>query len=258
MSDYVQRGSGTVVGQTSEQYSPSNWTLTEPIEGLRADIDILAAAYRGTGVAYTITPLEGPSARLEVQYQGSISPTEDPITTQWKFQSKGTLVPVEEHPTFVGNLNTLIAGWEAVDENNVALGLRTLGDYLGGTSTDDLDAGKLADIQLPANGLVDFCRMIMGGTKSYLRPEPVLVVVRTYQPTAVYVPDTATVGTVYTNTQLSTALNTIPAAIYAKMPTGEWLAEEVELDYQTDGTKVVTMTFRYALVWDSALYVHAP
>lgn len=84
-----------------------------------------------------------------------------------------------------------------------------------------------------------------------------MVVVDTYQPTAAFVPDSATVGTVYTNSQLNTALG-IPAAVYAKMPTGEWLAEEVDLDYQTDGTKVVTQTFRYAVKWDTDLYTHAP
>ena len=257
MSDYTQRGDTTSTGQTSEQWSPSNWTITQPIEGLRSSIDTLAAVYRGSGIAYTITPLEGPSARLEVQYQGSTTPTEDPVTTQWKFSSKGTLVPIEEHPTFVESLETLITGWEAIDENNVNLGLRTLADYLVGTSTDDLDAGKLADIQDPGNGLVPFTRKILGGTKSYLRPEPVLVVVDTYQPTAAFVPDSATVGTVYTNSQLNTALG-IPSAVYAKMPTGEWLAEEVDLDYQTDGTKVVTQTFRYAVKWDADLYTHAP
>jgi len=258
MSDYKQRGDATTVGQTHEQYSPSNWTITEPIEGLRADIDILAATYRGTGVAYTITPLEGPSARLEVQYQGSTTPTEDPVTTQWKFSSKGTLVPIEEHPTFVESVEFLIDWWyTGGGENEVNLGLRTLGDYLGGTNTDDLDPVRLAEIQDPGYGLVPFTRKILGGTKSYLRPEPVLVVVDTYQPTAAFVPDSATVGTVYTNSQLNTALG-IPAAVYAKMPTGEWLAEEVDLDYQTDGTKVVTQTFRYAVKWDTDLYTHAP
>lgn len=257
MSDYVQRGSTTVAGQTAEQWSPSNWTITAPVEGLRADIDSLASIYRGAGIAYTIMPMEGPSARLEVQYQGSVTPSESPVTTQWKFSSKGTLVPVEEHPTFVDNLDTLISGWAAIDENNVALGLRTLSEYLGGTSTDDLDAGKLADIQEPTNGLVAFTRKIMGGTKSYLRPEPVLVVVATYQPSAAFIPDSAIVGTVYTSSQLSTALG-IPSGVYAKMPVGQWLAEEVDFDFQSDGTKVVTQTFRYALVWDTDLYVHAP
>lgn len=256
MSDYVQRGDATTTGQTAEQWSPSNWTITQPIEGLRADIDALASVYRGSGIAYVITPLEGPSARLEVQYQGAVTPTEDPVSTQWKFTSKGTLVPIEEHPTFVANLDLLITGWESIDENNVALGLRTLSEYLSGTSTDDLDAGKLADIQVPTNGLVDFCRKIMAGTKSYLRPEPMLVVVATYQPTAAFVPDSATVGVVYTNAQLITALS-IPAAVSAKMPSGEWIAEEVDMDYQSDGTKVVTQTFRYAVVWDGALYDHA-
>lgn len=257
MSDYTQRGSTTVAGQTAEQWSPSNWTIMAPVEGLRTDIDLLAAVYRGSGISYSIIPLEGPSARLEVQYQGSVVPSESPVTTQWKFSSKGTLVPIEEHPTFVENLETLITGWATVDENNVALGLRTLGDYLGGTSTDDLDAGKLADIQEPTNGLVAFTRKIMGGTKSYLRPEPVLVVVSTYQPTAAFIPDSAIVGTVYTIAQLSTALG-IPAGVYAKMPVGEWLAEEVDFDFQSDGTKVVTQTFRYAVVWDADLYEHAP
>lgn len=256
MSDYVQRGSATVAVQTSEQWSPSNWTIMAPVEGLRGDIDALASIYRGSGISYTITPMDGPSARLEVQYQGSVVPSEDAVSTQWKFSSKGTLVPVEEHPDFVEALNTLITGWEAVNENNVALGLRTLGEYLGGTSTDDLDAAKLADIQEPLNGLVEFTRMIMGGTKSYLRPEPVLVVTSTYQPSAAFIPDTAVVGVVYTNSQLNTALG-IPAGVYAKMKSGEWLAEEVELDYQSDGTKVVTQVFRYAVVWDSKLYDHA-
>ena len=257
MSDYVQRGDLTVTGQTAEQWSPTNWSISQPIEGLRSSIDTLAAVYRGSGIAYTLTPLDGPNARLEVQYQGSVTPTEDPVSTQWKFSSKGTLVPIEEHPTYVTNLETLITGWATVDESNVALGLQTLGDYLGGTSTDDLDAGKLADIQDPGNGLVPFTRKIMGGTKSYLRPEPVLVVTATYQPTAAFIPDSAIVGTVYTNSQLSSAL-TIPALVLAKMPSGEWLAEEVELDYQSDGSKVVTQTFRYAVKWDDDLYTHAP
>jgi hypothetical protein len=253
VSDYVQRGDATTTGQTAEQWSYGNWSIVQPIEGLRTSIDALAAVYRGAGVAYAITPLEGPSARLDVQYQGAITPTEDPVTTQWKFTTKGALVPVEEHPTFVNKLGLLIASWEAVDESNVALGLRTLSEYLGGTPTDDLDATKLAEIQDPANGLVPFCRKIMGGTKSYLRPEPMLVVVTTYQPTAAFIPDSATVGTVYTNAELDTALG-IPTDVESKIPTGEWLAEEVDLDRQSDGTKVITQTFRYALVWDADLY----
>jgi hypothetical protein len=32
----------------------------------------------------------------------------------------------------------------------------------------------------------------------------------------------------------------------------------VELDYQSDGSKVVTQTFRYAVKWDDDLYTHAP
>lgn len=257
MSDYVQRGDATTTGQTAEQWSYGNWSIVQPIEGLRTSIDSLAAVYRGAGIAYTITPLEGPSARLDVQYQGAITPTESPITTQWKFTTKGALVPVEEHPTFVTKLGLLIAGWAAVNESDVALGLRTLSEYLGGTPTDDLDATKLAQIQNSANGLVPFCRKIMGGTKSYLRPEPILIVVTTYQPTAAFVPNSATVGTVYTNAQLDTALG-IPTAVDGKIPTGQWMAEEVDYDFQSDGTKVVTQTFRYALVWDTDLYYHTP
>ena len=68
MSDYKQRGDATTVGQKHEQYSPSNWTITEPIEGLRADIDILAATYRGTRCSWTTSPASTSSCgELEAQ-----------------------------------------------------------------------------------------------------------------------------------------------------------------------------------------------
>jgi hypothetical protein len=244
-------------GQSTVDWRPGNITIVTPTEGTRSYIDTLASSFEAANVPYRITPMEGPYARIESVITGSSTPTEDPITTEVRFSTKGSVVPVEEHPDYVSALEALITGWASVDENNVALGLKTLADYHGGTSTDDLDAAKLADIQEPTNGLVPFSRKILGGTKSYLRPEPMLIVVTTYQPSAAFVPDLAEVGVVYTNAQLDSGLG-LSTAVEGALPSGQWLCDEVDLDFQSTGTKVVTQSFRYAIVWDSDLYEHAP
>lgn len=257
MSESYTLGAASVAGQTSIQWSPGNIVIRTPTEGTRDEINSIAAACEAIGLPYTITPLEGPCARIESVITGTTSPTEDPVTEEFKFNTKGSVVPVEEHPTYVTNLQALITGWATIDESNVQLGLRTLADYHAGTDTADLDAGKLADIQDAGNGLIPFSRMILSGTKSYLRPDTAIVLIQKYQATAVFYPDQAGVGVVYTNSQLITALG-IPTGISAKMKDGEWLCEEVDLDFQSDGTKVVTQTFRYSLTWDTDIYEHAP
>lgn len=254
---YDNNGATHGDGQSSVDWRPGNVTIVTPTEGTRTYIDSLAGTFEGLSIPYRITPLEGPYARIESIITGSATPTEDPITTEVKFSTKGSVVPIEEHPNYVAALEALIAIWAAVNETDVALGLKTVADYHAGTATDDLDATKLAAIQNPTNGLVPFSRKILGGTKSYLRPEPMLIVVTTYQPSAAFVPDLAEVGVVYTNAQLDSGLG-LSTAVEGALPSGQWLCDEVDLDFQSTGTKVVTQSFRYAIVWDSDLYEHAP
>lgn len=249
----VRNGSASVEQQSTVEWSPSAFRTVIPIVGSRGAIDTLAAAYQTAGLPYYITPLDGGDAKLEIIYQGEVGATEDPITTEWTFTTRGAVVPIEEHPDVLSAIATLKAGWSGTAD--IYAGMRALKQYFAGEDPAGIDASKLSDIQGNAT-IVAAAEKTVAGTTTYLRPEPVLAVVTRYQPTAAFVPNLADVGVVYTNAQLVTALG-VPAAYSAKMPSGEWLAEEVEIGWAADGTKVVQQSFRFAVTWDSDLYTHA-
>ena len=250
-----RNGSTTVEQQSRIEWSPSNYRTVITTVGARASIETLAGLYQVAGTPYSITPLEGGDAMVEATYQGEITPTEDPITTEWTFTTRGAVVPIEEHPAVLSAVSSLISTWSGSGESTVYAGLRALKQYLDGEDISGIDSAKVTDIQANAT-LVAASRKKIAGTTSYLRPEPVLAVIKRYQAGAAFVPNLADVGTVYTNAQLNTALS-IPAAYYSEMPSGEWLAEEVEIGWAADGTKVAQQSFRYAVSWDSDLYTHA-
>lgn len=253
---YTRNGEATVVQQSTVTFSPSSYQTVIPIEGTRADIDALAAAYQASGISCTVTPLEGPSARLEATFIGAGgigSETEAPIVTEWKFTTAGSVVPVEEHYDFVEALDAMKAAWAAGGQDVVDLGLRTLQAYIAGTDPDTLNAAALADIRLEANGMIRFVELILGGTKSFIRGDGVVQVQRRYQPTATYYPNLAVVGTVYSNASLVAGLD-MPANVSSRLPTGEWLCEHVEFDYSSDGSRVETQSFHFARTWNTILY----
>lgn len=253
---FTRNGNETVVGQSTVTWSPSAYQTTIPIEGTRAAIDVLADLYRAQGITCTITPLEGPSARLEITYTGAGgvgSETEAAIVTEWKFTTAGSVVPVEEHYDFVEALDAMKAAWASGGQEVVDLGLRTLQAYIAGTDPETLNAAALADIRLEANGLIRFIELILGGTKSFIRGDGVVQVQRRYQPTAQYYPNLAVVGTVYSNASLIAGL-AMPSNVSARLPAGEWLCEHVEFDYSSDGSRVETQSFHYARTWNQTLY----
>lgn len=253
---FTRNGDETVVGQSTVVWSPSSYQTTIPIEGERTAIDVLADFYRSSGITCTVTPLDGPSARLEITYTGSGgagSETEAPIVTEWKFTTAGSVVPVEEHYDFVEALDAMKAAWAAGGQDVVDLGLRTLQAYIAGTDPETLNAAALADIRLEANGLIRFVELVLGGTKSFIRGDGVVQVQRRYQPTAQYYPNLAVVGTVYSNASLISGLD-MPENVSSRLPIGEWLCEHVEFDFASDGSRVESQSFHFARTWNQILY----
>lgn len=256
MSSFTSHGDATVVQQSSVTFGPAGWQTVIPIEGERSAIDALYALYQASGLTCSITPLAGPSARLEVTYIGSGgvgSETEAPIVTEWKLTTAGAVVPIEEHYDFVAAVDRMKLAYASQGQNAVDLALRTLKEYISGTDATTLTDGVVIYIQTPANGLIGFIELILGGTKSFQRGEPTVQVQRRYQPTASYYPSLAVVNTVYTTASMVAVIDP-PDGLISKLPNGDWLCDHVEYDYSSDGSRVEMQSFKYAPTISTLLY----
>ena len=191
-----------------------------------------------------MAPTDGPNARIEIEYTGSTTPTNDPITIDWTVATRAAQVPLEEHPNYKDAITALTRSQ-----------LITFRQMLDGSPDQDVDSTNLATITADAD-LVELIVKFLAGVTSYLRPEPVLTVQYRYQATATPRPDMGRVGTVYEKSVLITAL-TIPLDIQGAMPAGEYLCEDVDWGAASDGSRVLTQTFRFATEWDPDLYTHA-
>lgn len=251
MSSYIINGA---VGAQQLQSSVSvqgkgSWVVQARYRGVRGYIDAIVSGL-AAGTTYSVQPEDGgPMATLTVDYIGSTSSTESPITTEWQFVTRASQVPITEHPDIAAALDALQTT-HGSDGLKAFRGLMDDPDYVPDSTTID-------DYITADSDLVMCLQLNWRGTKNYYRPDPVLNYVRRYQPGAAFRPDLASVGTVYTNAQLDTLL-TIPTDIDTVMPSGEWICEEVDYGSAADGSKVATMSFRYEAVWDAYLYTHAP
>jgi hypothetical protein len=247
---YIFTGS---VGSQQLQSSVSvqgngSWVVQARHRGIRGYIDSLVSALPA-GTTYSVQPEDGsPIATLTVDYIGSTSSTESPITTEWQFTTRASQVPITEHPDIAAALDALETA-HGSDGLKEFRGLMDDPAYVPGSTTID-------DYITADSDLVMCLQLNWRGTKNYYRPDPVLNLQRRYQPQANFRPDLASVGTVYTNAQLDTLL-AIPTDIEDVMPDGEWICEEVDYGSAADGSRVATMSFRYESAWDAYLYTHA-
>lgn len=211
-------------------------TLVMRFRGLRSDCETLAATY--SSYPKTIVQVgDSPLADITITLAGGSTPTDEPISIEWNRRTASIQLPLRQHPNYSA----------AID----ALGpseLKTLNDILEG-KTDP------ADVSWVDSNIDAYIAKYLSGVREFFRPDPQFQYVAKYQAGSSFQPDQADVGVVYSKTTLSSELG-IPSDIQAKLQDGEYLCEELDFDGASDGSRVLQMTFRYAVEWDADLYPH--
>lgn len=240
----TRNGAESAELQSLIQWAPQSYTTVRRFEGTRSYMESLAVSAQNSGLKYVLSPGDGPNATLDIEYSGSTTETENPISTEWSVTTRAAQVPIEEHDNYRASIAALTRAQ-----------LIAFRQMLDGAKDSEIESADLATIIADAD-LVELISKYLGGVTSYLRPEPVLTVQYRYQATAAARPDMGNVGTVYEKSVLAAELN-IPLDILAKMPEGEYLCEDVDWGAGSDGSRVLTQTFRFATQWDPDLYTHA-
>lgn len=211
-------------------------TVVRRFTGLRADIDILAAGFPGYPKSVAQVG-DSPLAELSVTMAGGVVAVETPISIEWNRRTASTSAPLSEHPKYKAKL-------EALSQETLQL------------------IEKMANGQEPSTAFVPadpdiqrYLKKRLAGQSQYLRPDPQFQYVARYSRGSSFQPDQGFVGVVYPKATLVSALG-IPGDISGGMLAGEYLCEELDFSASSDGSRVLQMTFRWALVWD-ADYTHA-
>jgi hypothetical protein len=227
--------------QSIVQWSPSAYSTIRRYKGTRSNIDTLAATAQSLNLSYVVSPDDGPTATLEVEYTGSTAATNDPISTEWNVSTRAAQVPIEEHTNYASDIAAL--------DRTELIAFRQM---MNGSLDSEVDPTSLATITAVAD-LVECISKNLAGVTSYLRPEVVLNLQYRYQAASTARPDMGRVGQVYSKSALITALS-IPSDIQSAMPAGQYLCEDVDWGASSDGSRVLTQSFRHAVAWDADLY----
>lgn len=256
MAQIVEGGVTTVEQQTSYNLGPEGGQVVYKYVGTRAGIDALVVSLGLTSgrIPATVTPNDDGTATLDITYAtgpgGEITVTDDPLSTEYSFDTPAAVVPITEHPDFLEDYAALASDALRLEYDKLYAGDLTY-DAASSTLITALTASGTA-----WTGKV--YRWKQRGITSYFRGEPVLTVIDRYQGSAEFAIDTAEANEVWTlsalQTALSTRLNPMPSADRAKLKAGEYLCDSIQRNAASDGSRVVTQSFRWAPAWDSDIY----
>ena len=232
-------------------------TTTRRWRGIRSDLESISTLIANK-IPWHLAPESGtPYATLSMEIPG------EDITTDYQFTAKSAQVPIIEHPVVVSDLKAALGVTDVlgIDEQYMYRA------FAWGFENPDEPWPKpielaqeqyteiVSEIELhPA--MLWAWRKAWIGIKSYYRPEPCLTIQTRYSPTVVELPEITDVGVVYDRATLIDAFD-IPEQIRAVMPTeGEWLCEDLDYGASSDGSRMASQTFRFAVKWDDDLYIH--
>lgn len=256
MPSIVEGGVTTVQQQTNYSVGPEGGQVTYRYIGTRDGIDafVTSAGLAAGGVPHTVTGNDDGTASLDITYAtgpgGVITSTNNPISTEYSFETPSATVPLTEHPSFVTAYAGLSA--DAKDEFDLL--------YAGEITVATLD--PVAELEFDSNPdvwVVYYKKQ--RGVPSYYRGEPVLTVVDRYQGSAAFGIDLTVVNEVWTRSALigwftspTRTINPMPTDVQGKLKVGEYLCESVSRNAASDGSRVVTQSFRWSHAWDSWIY----
>lgn len=262
MAQIVEGGVTTVEQQTGYNLGPEGGQVVYRYVGTRSGIDALVVSLglASGRIPATVTPNDDGTATLDITYAtgpgGEITVTDDPLSTEYSFNTPSAMVPLTEHPLFLADYQALI------DEPGYGATFAKEYDqyYAGDIRTADIS--EELSIAIAPESFSEWLGIAYDykqkGITSYYRAEPVLTVIDRYQGSAEFAIDVAEVNEVWTLSALQTALaariNPMPSADRAKLKAGEYLCESIERNAASDGSRVVTQSFRWAPEWDGNIY----
>lgn len=231
--------------QQSSSYTPGGTTeVVRRWVGTHAAISTKSAESGVAGYPQQISQLgDSPLSELIVTYSGGSSIVETPVNEEHIWRCGVSQVPLTEHPNYSSTIAALGSSAERDELRQTLSGTMTLADYIA--TTPDAALQELATI------------VTEKGTDSYFRPDPIFVYRATYHRGAAFRPDFAQVGLVYSKAQVVSVTNA-PTDVAAGLPSGEYLCEDLEFESASDGSRVLSMSFRYATEWDSRIYTSSP
>lgn len=242
---------------TIDRKANGGTTTTRRWRGIRSDVESISALIADK-IPFQITPESGtPYAVLTMEVPG------ENITTDYQFTVKSSQVPTIEHPAVVADLKSAIDTGKllGIDEQYVyrafAWGFENPDEpWPKPLEMSDTTYNQII-LDLPKHPAIIWSwKKAWLGIKSYYRPEPCLVIQTRYSPTVKELPTITDVGVVY-DRDILIATFEIPTAIQDVMPTtGEWLCEDLDYGAASDGSRMASQTFRYAVKWDADLYLH--
>lgn len=235
---YVKDGTDTTVEAQSDYTLDQSGTetLVMRFRGLRSDCETLAATY--ASFPKTIVQVgDSPLADITITLAGGSTPTDEPISIEWNRRTASMQLPLGQHQNYADAINAL-----GPSE------LKSLNDILD----RKMDP---ADVSWVDPDIDAYVAKYLSGVREFFRPDPQFQYVAKYQAGSAFQPEQGDVGVVYSKSTLVSELG-IPTDIAAKIQDGEYLCEELDFDGASDGSRVLQMTFRYAVEWDHDLYTH--
>lgn len=257
MATIVEGGVVTVAQQSNYSLGPQGGQVVYRYKGTRAGIDALVVSLglATGGVEFQVTGDEDGTATLDITYAtgpgGSTTVSAAPISTEYSFETPSAVVPLTEHPEFLTDYAALASDALRKEFDQLYAGSLAYADI-----TPTLLTALTYSTTLWTGKVYDYKQR---GITSYYRGEPVLMAVDRYQGSAAFVVDTSDVNDVWTKSALVTALgsrttNPAPSDVTNMLKDGEYLCESVTRNAASDGSRVVTQSFRWAPAWDASIY----
>ncbi len=266
MPDIIELGvAGPTAQGASCEFGPLGfrWRFRETINSEDAYDRMVALA--SAGYSGTLQPAGGDSPKKTIEAwiesadgtSPTVASTNNPVSTDWEFDSESAQVALTEHGDFITQYSRLL-----VADANLAATWDSV--WRGESAISDIGTAALATLRRSYPFLYAILYKKEGGRTSYFRGEPTLAITDRYQHTARFELKLGDQNKVYTAAKLVATLN---ARTVNKPPTeikndiiaagGEWLCYSKSRKTASDGIRIVQVIYRASAYWDTDLYTRA-